>query len=118
MKFNIYFLSAVFLFVNANNALEVDLKCFVQGECTLSENIEIVSADDELKCLDRCQTKFNCTWFTFYPNSETCQLFSNCKNIEESFCPLCISGQKDCPDPICGKQGMLTNNFSVLFIGN
>ena len=121
MKYKIFvfvtFLFAVSLFVEANN-IEDDLKCFVSGQCTNTENLDILSVDDEFKCLDECHNLSKCTWFTFNPESKSCVLFSNCVKIDESSCPLCLSGQRECPDPVCWVQGMLLVHAFMTFLGN
>ena len=84
-----------------------DLQCFISGECTNSQGLDILPSRDEFQCLESCQQNANCTWFSFYPNSNLCQLFSICGSTEDTFCPNCISGQRGCdnPVPICFVQG-------------
>jgi hypothetical protein len=38
-----------------------------------------------------------------------CHLMSNCQSIVDTFCPHCISGQRECdnPAPICFVNGLL-----------
>ena len=108
MKYNflvaVTFLLASCSFVDAN-ILKDDPKCFVPGECTYDQPLVILSIDDEFKCLDRCQVNINCTWFTYNPEATTCRLFHACVIFDEKVCPDCISGQKECYDPACLKQG-------------
>jgi hypothetical protein len=106
MKF--FFFSIFFFFIwllNLGNC--INLKCFVSGECTNSQELEIIPSKDEFECLESCHQNINCTWFTFFPDSGVCHLLSSCGSIEETFCPNCISGQKECDNtvPICFVQG-------------
>jgi hypothetical protein len=84
-----------------------DLQCFTSGECTNSQELEILLSEDEFECLDSCQQNTNCTWFSFFPNSNVCHLLSSCGRVEDTFCPNCISGQKECdnPVPVCFAPG-------------
>jgi hypothetical protein len=78
--------------------------------------LDILPSKDEFQCLESCQENSNCTWFSFFPDSNFCQTFSSCKNIDETSCPNCISGQRECenPVPICfvqGKKGLSQGIF-------
>jgi hypothetical protein len=86
-----------------------DLQCFISGECTFSQGLDILSSKDEFQCLDNCHQNANCTWFSFFPDSLGCHLMSNCQSIVDDFCPNCISGQRECdnPAPICFVNGLL-----------
>lgn len=58
------------------------------------------------KCLHHCQATTGCEWFTFYPETETCAVVSNCLRLNvTSYCPDCVSGEEQCPEVVCGKQG-------------
>ena len=98
-----------------SNASEQDYQCFVPGECMFSQHIEIVVSKDEFQCLESCQNNVNCTWFTFYPDDYgTCQLFASCGKIDDTLCPLCKTGQKECtiPEPVCWIQGHCLGNVT------
>ncbi len=64
----------------------------------------------QFECLDICKSNSNCTWFTYFPHSDFCNLFANCTAIEDEFCSDCISGEQAClpPEPICWVIGKLT----------
>ncbi len=85
------------------------LQCFVLGECTNSQDVDIVSSKDEFQCLDICHQNANCTWFSFLPDSQVCHLLSNCESIEDTFCKNCVSGERQCdnPAPICFVLGII-----------
>ena len=115
MKFLIC--TVLFLFValpNLGNC--ADLQCFISGECTNSDIIDIVPSNDEFECLENCQNNANCTWFTFYPDARGCLLVANCGDVEDTFCSNCVSGEKECeiPKPVCSVQGILF--FNTKFI--
>ena len=91
-----------------------DYQCFVAGECTFGQQVDVLESADELQCLTICQATANCTWFTFFPNSESCELFSSCGTVDDTLCPECISGQKECsiPEPTCWVQGNCHGNVT------
>ena len=93
-----------------------DLQCFISGECTYSQGLDILPSKDEFQCLDNCHQNANCTWFSFFPDSLACHLMSNCQSIADTFCPHCISGQRECdnPAPTCFVNGWCF--FSILLI--
>ena len=103
-----YYVLLFLLYTGASDASDPNYQCFVPGECIFSQHINIVVSKDEVQCLQLCKNNLNCTWFTFYPDDfGSCQLFSNCESIDDSQCPLCITGQEECsiPEPVCWVQG-------------
>ncbi len=84
-----------------------DLQCFIPGECRNSLGLDILPSTDKFQCLKSCQENSNCTWFSFFPDSNVCQTFSSCENIDKTLCPNCISGQRGCESqaPICFVPG-------------
>ena len=115
MKFLLF--SIVFLFVGIPNMGDCnDLQCFISGECTNSQDVDTLPSNDEFQCLESCQKIANCTWFSFFPDSSVCHLMSSCGNIEDTFCPNCVSGQKECdnPTPVCFVKGNFYNNIVSL----
>ncbi len=76
-----------------------DLQCFISGECSNGQELNILPSKDELQCLESCQQTANCTWFSFYPDSSTCNLLSSCATIEDTNCSNCISGERECDNP-------------------
>ena len=56
--------------------------CFKPGECTDGFHIDADFVTDKYNCLENCQSKSSCTFFTFYPDLNYCELFSNCSTIE------------------------------------
>ena len=100
--------------IGASNASEPEFQCFVPGECIFSQNIDILAAKEEIQCLEMCQNNVNCTWFTFYPETDICQLFVSCGSIDDTYCPLCTTGQKECsiPEPVCWVEGLCLGNVT------
>ena len=98
--------------VRASNASEPDYQCSVPGECILSQHLDLVASKDELQCLELCKQEVNCTWFTFYPETGSCQMFTSCLGIDDSRCPLCLTGQRECsfPEPVCWVEGQCLGN--------
>ena len=104
LKMNFFLLLNSFLFAGFLNSGNCNkLQCFIPGECTNSQEINILPSLDEFQCLEICQQDANCTWFSFFPDSNFCQMFSSCGSIEDTFCSNCISGQRECEStaPIC-----------------
>jgi hypothetical protein len=95
-----------------------DLQCFIPGECTNSQGLDILPSVDEFQCLESCQENTNCTWFSFFPDSNFCQTFSSCKNVDETLCPNCISGQRECENlaPTCFVQGNIYLDHLNIFL--
>ena len=91
-----------------------DLQCFVPGECNNGQLLSVQATANEFKCLDICQLNRNCAWFSFNPESGSCLLFASCLNFDESLCPLCVNGQKECtiPEPICQTEGFCLGNVT------
>ena len=114
-----FFISFVYIFTFFILKCESkkELKCFVSGECTFSQHLELFTSKDEFECLGSCKTNSNCTWFTYYPASSSCQLFSNCKNVDDAFCTDCQSGQKECqvPEPVCWVQGIYLKKITYQY---
>jgi hypothetical protein len=76
-----------------------DLQCFISGECSNGQELDNLSSKNEFQCLESCQQTANCTWFSFHPDSSTCNLLSSCKTIEDATCLNCISGERECDNP-------------------
>ena len=51
---------------------------------------------DEFACLEFCQSEAECDWFTFYPQTNYCELFLNCTYLDSDICPECLSGSQNC----------------------
>ena len=102
------------VYIGASNASEPDFQCLVPGECIFSQNFDILAAKEEIQCLEMCQNNANCTWFTFYPETDICQLFVSCGSIDDTYCPLCTTGQKECsiPEPVCWVEGLCLGNVT------
>ena len=56
---------------------------------------------------------FSCGWFTYFPESEACQLLHNCTNLDANICLSCLSGPAGCqpPAPQCWVQGECQGNL-------
>ena len=78
------------------------------GECSDSFLLKTIRTKDKFSCLQKCQEnkKENCSWITFAPDAH-CLLLAECGNLNETLCPTCISGQKECliPKPNCLVNG-------------
>ena len=109
-----FFCLLVLAYIKASNASEVDYQCLVPGECIFSQSIGILPSKDKIQCLELCQNHVNCNWFTFYPETEICQLFVSCGSIDDKLCPICITGQKECsiPEPVCWVEGVCLGNIT------
>ena len=104
-----FFIFLIVLFIIPCQSYEDhrDLQCFLPGECTNGILLAAQTTANEYECLDFCKSLANCTWFTFYPESNACFLYENCESIDEALCSECLSGQKECsaPEPTCWVQG-------------
>ena len=109
-----FFFLLFLVYIGEIKASEPDYQCFVPGECIFSQNFDILAAKEEIQCLELCQNNDNCTWFTFYPETNICQLFDSCGSIDDKKCPLCKTGQKECsiPDPVCWVEGLCLGNVT------
>ena len=109
-----FFCLLILAYIKASNASEVDNQCLVPGECIFSQSIGIIPSNDKIQCLELCQNHFNCNWFTFYPDTDLCQLFVSCGSINDKQCPLCVAGHKDCPIPKieCWIKGLCLGNVT------
>ena len=89
-----------------------DIQCFITGECQNDQHLDIKYSHDEYDCLEICKNNPLCTWFTFYPVSETCHLSVGCGSVDATQCPLCVSGQTECsaPEPACMMAGQCLGN--------
>ena len=89
-----------------------DFQCFITGECQNDQHLDIKYSHDEYDCLEICKNNPLCTWFTFYPASETCHLSVGCGSVDATQCPLCVSGQTECspPEPDCQMVGQCLGN--------
>jgi hypothetical protein len=112
LKSRVFFCLFFLACLRSSNAAEPDYQCFVPGECILSQHIDLVASTDEVQCLKMCQSTMDCTWFTFYPETGSCQLFANCAIIDDTQCPLCKTGQAECsiPGPVCWVKGHCLGN--------
>ena len=109
-----FFFLLLLAYTGVCNASGPESQCFIPGECIFSQSIGIFSSKDEIQCLEMCQNNVNCTWFTFYPETEICQLFVSCGSIDDKLCPICITGQKECsiPEPVCWVEGVCLGNIT------
>ena len=89
-------------------------QCFVQGECTNSDLLEIVGTANQYKCLKECQANQRCSWFTFDQDTGGCRLLMNCILLDNTSCPQCVSGETTCsvPFPFCWFQGKCLGNVA------
>jgi hypothetical protein len=69
-------------------------ECGIVGQCLgLLDYLSGVINEDE--CLDRCKYNSKCTWYTFETQTNICEEFRNCPQIDET-CSTCISGERNC----------------------
>ncbi len=61
----------------------------------------------QFACLEKCKSDTNCNWFTFFPESNICELLHNCSNLDVQRCPDCLTGQSNCvpEEPTCFVKG-------------
>ena len=67
-------------------------ECFQKGECRKSIFVGSANTPDEFTCLELCKSKTECNWFTFFQNTNYCQLFENCVELSSDVCSDCVSG--------------------------
>jgi len=70
--------------------------CFNAGECRDSFHLKGDLMTDEFACLEFCQKEIDCGWFTFYLQTNYCELFVNCTYLDSDICPECLSGPQNC----------------------
>ena len=108
------FLSFLFVVLGEDkvSAQTIDFQCLITGECQNGQHLDLKYSYNEFDCLEICKNNPLCTWFTFYPTSETCHLSVGCANVDKAQCPLCVSGQTEClvPEPICNVGGQCLGN--------
>ena len=85
---------------------QAGLQCLTPGECLDSLILETAEITTPRKCLYHCQETTGCEWFTFYPDTKTCVVLSDCLRLNQtSYCPDCVSGEEECPEVVCGAKG-------------
>lgn len=87
-------------------ALENGLTCFEPGQCLDSLMLDLGPSKSSSDCLHKCQDEVEgCEWFTYYKDSLQCISLTTCLNLTKEGCTDCISGEKECPEPICNVNG-------------
>jgi hypothetical protein len=89
----LFYLCTIFSVANCSNKKMRDLRCFETGACSNSYHVDGDSKPNKNDCLQYCKESQSCSWFTYYPSFEYCQLFANCSTLEVELCPTCVSGQ-------------------------
>ena len=77
---------------------EQQLTCFKPGECKDSFQISGQVIDNQYLCRRECQLNTYCNWFTFFKNTNYCQLYRNCVKLDKA-CTECLTGEKACSAP-------------------
>ena len=80
-------------------------ECHLPGGCVNSPLVAADSADNYDSCLSNCQKNQNCSWFTFEPFENFCELFEACNELTEEHCKQCQSGESTCKSTQCGISG-------------
>ncbi len=83
--------------------------CNVQGECRDGYHIDHSGASSYLECQSACLNTNECNYFTFNEPNDFCLLLYNCTGIDDTNCPDCFTGQKDCQ--ICEQPGECEGNI-------
>ena len=86
-------------------------KCFVPGECS-GTGYYIEEMTNVEKCIWKCWESPICQWSTFDLNKNFCNHYQNdsqCAEIDDSNCPLCLTNAKDCQEE--SKVLQTFNNF-------
>ena len=58
---------------------------------------------DEQGCIDNCREDVKCQWYTYSPGVtkyKSCIKFDSCRNTSVDDCPACLSGQRECTEPV------------------
>ena len=86
-------------------------ECNKRGQCTNAQISQLLTADNGLDCLKKCQNSDDCKWYTFQSNENdyNCELLRTCEQVDNQ--SGCVSGQSTCPSEFCWKQGMCMVSF-------
>jgi hypothetical protein len=78
--------------------------CFVPGGCVNSSLVGFSQTSDSRGCLEDCQVKDGCNWFTYREQLNLCELFNDCNSLDQD-CTECVSGEVSCPAYQCDIEG-------------
>ena len=70
--------------------------CDLAGECQ-GKLVNFDGEDNRDDCVLFCRDNAACNFWTFDPARELCSLFETFLSLDESSCPECRSGERDCP---------------------
>ena len=93
------------LFRHARADQNFTVGCFVPGECVegIVSGVAVVNSVGE--CVDFCQSATSCQYFSFNPTDKICLTYDSCPELSTDNCDSCVSGNKGCPNQICGFHG-------------
>ena len=101
------FVSSCFLllFSHARADQKYTVGCFVSGECVNSIVSGVAVANSVGECVNFCQSATSCEYFSFNPADNVCLVFDDCPELSNENCDSCVSGNRGCPNEICGFPG-------------
>ena len=74
-------------------------ECYIEGSCK-DYDYAAQRSESLNECIEYCKSRKLCNWSTWDPVYKICTFFSNCPEIDQEYCPRCLSSQK-----ICNKVG-------------
>ena len=93
-------------------------QCSVPGQCTDSTILKAFKIETKELCLEEAKQTPNCTWYTFHPKYELCELFSECNSLTEDNCDECTSGESTCVPYKCEIQGFCQVILHIVYVAN
>ena len=88
--------------------LTSSLICYTPGQCLDSNFVGAIPANEINECLLSCKENIKCYWSTFYPEFSSCNLFSECNDLNNSQCTDCLTSKKECDIIQCDLEGFCT----------
>ena len=86
--------------------------CHEPGECLLGTSEDATHTKNYNECLEYCQTKTSCDFFTHYGQSENCLTFRDCPLLSNATCADCYTGERNCSFlQQCGQLGKCEGAF-------
>ena len=99
--FTILFLPSIFASLNLDN------DCWSYGACLQSVMIDQMASKDPKTCETFCQSKPDCSWFTYYEDYGVCVALTECVKVDQI--RNTISGNSKCTSNLeCNLTGRCT----------
>ena len=88
-------------------SLNLDNDCWSYGACLQSVMIDQMASKDPLTCETFCQSKPDCSWFTYYEDYGVCVALTECVKVDQI--RNTISGNSKCTSNLeCNLTGRCT----------